>query len=105
MILKNEDGFNFIRDFPFIFAREAMVATHRLFFAPKTLVAIPMTIKLLPETLRKRRAAKGNQKMNPRALRSWLDGGNRPQGKRGRELGSAGTAAFPTHDDRHPGAG
>lgn len=105
MILKNEDGFNFIRDFPFIFAREAMVATHRLFFAPKTLVAIPMTIKLLPETLRKRRAAKGNQKMNPRALRSWLDGGNQPHGERGRELGSAGTAAFPTHDDRHPGAG
>ena len=71
MLLKNEDGFNFVRDFPFILAREAMVVTHRLFFAPKSLVAIPMTIKLLPETLRKRRAAKRSQKMNapPRPLR------------------------------------
>ena len=25
MLLKNEDGFNFVRDFPFILAREAMV--------------------------------------------------------------------------------
>ncbi len=72
MLLKNEDGFNFLRDFPFIVAREAMVVTHRLFFAPKSLVAIPMTVKLLPETLRKRRAAKRGQKMNPRALRHWL---------------------------------
>jgi GT2 family glycosyltransferase len=105
MILKNEDGFNFARDFPFILAREAMVVMHRLFFAPKTLVAIPMTIKLLPETLRKRRAAKGSQKMNARALRRWLDAGIQPYGERGRKLGSADTAAVPAHDDRHPGAG
>ena len=78
MLLKNEDGFNFLRDFPFIVAREAMVVTHRLFFAPKSLVAIPMTVKLLPETLRKRRAAKRGQKMNPRALRHWLAARNRP---------------------------
>jgi hypothetical protein len=76
MLVKNEDGFNFVRDFPFIVAREAMVVTHRLFFAPKSLVAIPMTMRLLPETLRKRRTAKRNQKMNPRALRDWLDGAN-----------------------------
>ena len=76
MLVKNEDGFNLVRDFPFIFAREAMITTHRLFFAPKSLVAIPMTIKLLPETLRKRRVAKRHQTMNPRALRRWLDAGN-----------------------------
>src|SRR5262245_44679997 len=78
MLLKNEDGFNFVRDFPFIVAREAMVVTHRLFFAPKSLVAIPMTIKLLPKTLRKRRAAKRGQTMNPRALRHWLEARDRP---------------------------
>lgn len=75
MLLKNEDASNFARDFPFILGREALVATHRLFFAPRTLVAIPLTIKLLPETLRKRRAAKRNQTMSPRALRGWLDNG------------------------------
>ena len=105
MLLKHEDGFNFVRDFPFILAREVSIATHRLFFAPRSLVAIPMTIKLLPETLRKRRAAKQNQKMNPRALRRWLDAGNQPLGERGHELESAGRAAFPAHHDRHPGSG
>jgi hypothetical protein len=74
MLLKNEDGFNFARDFPFIVAREAMVLLHRMLFAPKTLVAVPITLKLIPETLRKRRAAKRNQSMDPRALRRWLAG-------------------------------
>jgi GT2 family glycosyltransferase len=73
MLLKNEDGYNFVRDFPFIFAREAMVVTHRLLFAPRSLVAVPMTLKVLRETLRKRRAAKAKQRMNPRSLRRWLD--------------------------------
>jgi GT2 family glycosyltransferase len=103
MLLKHEDAFNFVRDFPFILGREAMVATHRLFFAPRTLVAIPMTIKLLPETLRKRRVAKRNQRMNPRALRRWLDVGNEPRGERRREAGSPGTVS--ARDDRRPGAG
>jgi GT2 family glycosyltransferase len=103
MLLKNEDAFNFVRDFPFILGREAMVATHRLFFAPTTLVAIPMTIKLLPETLRKRSAAKRTQKMNPRALRQWLDAGTKPNDEPGRGVGSAGTAAFSADADRHPG--
>ena len=92
MLLKNEDGFNFVRDFPFIVAREAMVVTHRLFFAPKTLVAIPMTIRLLPETLRKRRVAKGTQKMDPRAFRRWLETESRPRGERSRTSESVGGA-------------
>jgi GT2 family glycosyltransferase len=72
MLLKNEDAYNFARDFPFILAREAMVAFHHLLFAPKALVAVPMTLKLLRETLRKRRAAKAKQTMDPSALRRWL---------------------------------
>jgi hypothetical protein len=72
MLLKNEDVSNLVRDFPFIFAREAIIVTHHLFFATRALVAIPMTLKLIPETRRKRRAAKRNQKMDPRALRRWL---------------------------------
>lgn len=72
MLLKNEDGHNFRRDFPFILAREAMVVTHHLLFAPRVLVAVPMTLKILRETLRKRRAAKAKQRMDPRALRRWL---------------------------------
>jgi GT2 family glycosyltransferase len=73
MLLKNEDPYNFVRDFPFILAREAMVVVHNLVFAPRALVAVPMTLKILRETLRKRRAAKAKQRMDPRALRRWLD--------------------------------
>jgi GT2 family glycosyltransferase len=108
MLLKNEDGFNFVRDFPFIFAREAMVATHRLLFAPKALVAIPMTLRLLPETLRKRRAAKRRQKMNPRALRWWLAAGavQSRSARRATPHSSVGGASSPrAYDDRRPGLG
>jgi len=73
MLLKNEDLSNFIRDFHFIFGRETIIATHRLLFTPKSLAAIPITLKLLPQTLKKRRAAKRAQSMDPKALRFWLD--------------------------------
>jgi GT2 family glycosyltransferase len=73
MLVKNEDLYNFVRDFPFILAREAMVVSHNLLFAPRALVAVPMTIKVLRQTLRKRRATKAKQRMDPRALRHWLD--------------------------------
>ena len=73
LLLKNEDRSNFIRDFPFILGREAMVVTHNLLFAPRTLAAIPMTLKVLGGTLRKRRAMKARQRMDPLALRRWID--------------------------------
>jgi GT2 family glycosyltransferase len=73
MLLKNEDAYNFVRDFPFILARELMVVTHNLLFAPRALVAVPMTLRIVPETLRKRRAAKAKQRMRPPSLRHWLD--------------------------------
>jgi GT2 family glycosyltransferase len=72
MLLKNEDRYNFARDFPFILAREVMVVVHNLVFAPRALVAVPMTLRIFRETLRKRRAAKATQRMDPRALRHWL---------------------------------
>jgi GT2 family glycosyltransferase len=73
LLLKNEDGYNFIRDAPFIVVRELTVLAHNLVFSPRSLKAIPMTIRILPETLRKRRAAKRRQRMEPVALRRWLD--------------------------------
>jgi GT2 family glycosyltransferase len=72
MLLKNEDLSNFVRDFPYILGREAMVVAHRLVFAPRSLVAVPMTVRILPETLRKRRVAKRSQTMKPSTLRGWL---------------------------------
>jgi GT2 family glycosyltransferase len=72
LLLKNEDAYNFIRDAPFILARELTVLGHSLVFSPRSLKAIPMTIRILPETLRKRRAAKRRQRMDAAALRRWL---------------------------------
>jgi GT2 family glycosyltransferase len=74
MLVKYEDGSNFVRDLPFILSREVAVAFHHLLFAPGALAAIPMTLKLLPEALRKRRAVKRTQVMDPRELRRWLPG-------------------------------
>jgi len=73
LLLKHEDLYNFIRDAPFIIAREVMVIGHGLVSSPRTLKAIPMTVRLLPETLRKRRAAKARQRMDAAALRRWID--------------------------------
>jgi len=78
MLVKNEDGFNFVRDLPFILSRELAIAIHHLLFAPRSLAAVPMTLKLLPETLRKRRAVKRSQVVKPRELRPWLVGSRRP---------------------------
>ena len=80
MLIKYEDGFNFVRDLPFILARELTIALHHLLFAPRALVAVPMTLKLLPQTLRKRRAVKRAQVMDPRELRRWLADGQAPRG-------------------------
>ena len=73
LLLKNEDVYNFIRDAPFILARELAVIGHGLAFSPRTLKTIPMTIRIVPETLRKRRAAKARQRMDAAALRRWID--------------------------------
>ena len=73
LLLKNEDTYNFVRDAPFILARELTVLGHNLVFSPRSLQAIPMTVKILPETLRKRRVAKSRQRMQAVALRRWFD--------------------------------
>ena len=72
MLVKNEDGRNFVRDLPHIALREAAVMGHHLLFAPRSLAAIPLTVRLLPETLAKRRAIKQGQVLAPRALRRWI---------------------------------
>jgi GT2 family glycosyltransferase len=72
MLLKNEDVSNLARDFPFIVGRELMVVGHRLLFAPRSLAAVPMTVRITRQTLRKRRAVKAGQRISPKTVRSWL---------------------------------
>lgn len=79
MLIKYEDGYNFVRDLPLILIRELTIALHHLVFAPRSLAAIPQTLKLLPRTLRKRRAVKRSQVMDPHEVRRWLVGGGAPR--------------------------
>ena len=72
MLVKNEDRGNFLRDLPFIIARESLVLGYNLLFAPKTLRAVAEFAKLLPATLAKRRFIKATQVTPPRELRQWL---------------------------------
>jgi hypothetical protein len=72
MLVKNEDGPNFLKDLPFILARESLVLGYNLLFAPKTLRAIAEFAKLLPAALAKRRSIKARQVTPPRELRRWL---------------------------------
>ena len=81
MLIKNEDLPNLARDFPFILGRELMVVGHRLLFSPRSLAAVPMTLRITRQTLQKRRAVKAGQRMSPKAVRSWLgDDGRRAVG-------------------------
>jgi GT2 family glycosyltransferase len=72
MLAKNEDGYNFVRDLPFIVGRELMVFTYNLFFAPRTLVAVKHFAKAYSSALAKRRVIKRRQQIAPREFRRWL---------------------------------
>ena len=72
MLLKNEDLPNLARDFPFILGRELLVLGHRLVFSPRSLAAVPMTLRITRQTLRKRSAVKASQRVSPKAVRGWL---------------------------------
>jgi hypothetical protein len=83
MLLKNEDLPNLARDFPFILGRELLVVGHRLIFSPRSLAAVPMTLRITRETLQKRRAVKASQRVSPKAVRGWLgDEGRAAVGRR-----------------------
>jgi GT2 family glycosyltransferase len=97
MLIKYEDGVNLGRDLPLILARELTIAFHHLLFSPTSLAAIPMTLKLVRQTLRKRRAVKRSQVMDPHDLRWWFAGGQAPNlpsappsGMRHSDVGASG---------------
>lgn len=96
MLLKNEDPSNFARDFPFVVGRDLMIFAHHAVFAPRALVAVPMTLRLLPATWRKRRFAKRRRRMDPRELRRWLESGSGDTADTARFGAAGGTSARTT---------
>jgi GT2 family glycosyltransferase len=54
-IIKNDHGWNFYRDLPWIAARELAMFAFVVCFMPDTLLAVPEFLRLLPKMLSKRR--------------------------------------------------
>jgi GT2 family glycosyltransferase len=75
MMTKNEDLSNFLRDSPYILAREATVLAHNLIFAPRSLVAVREFVRLWTSARKKRRIIKRRQVSSPSQMRLWLGGG------------------------------
>jgi GT2 family glycosyltransferase len=73
LLVKNEDRANFLRDLPFVAARELMVLAYNTVFAPRiTLAAIRGFARALPAARRKRRAVKPVQSVRPAEIRRWF---------------------------------
>ncbi|MGC2423985.1 MAG: glycosyltransferase family 2 protein [Nitrospirota bacterium] len=68
-ILKNDDPVNFVKDLPYIMPYEFKLILFSLFFEPFLLMAFWDIIRLLPETLRKRREIMSRRKTSPSGMR------------------------------------
>ncbi len=73
LLVKNEDGPNFLRHLPFIAAREALVLGYNTLFAPRvTLAAVRGFAGALSGSLARRRAVKARQVASPHEIRRWF---------------------------------
>ncbi len=68
-ILKNDDIINFLRDLPRIAFYDMKLDLYALFFEPFLFLAFRDIIKLLPQTLRKRREIMLRRKVSPQGIR------------------------------------
>ena len=71
-IIKNDFGWTFYRDLPWIACREFAMLAFLLLFMPDTLTAIPDFFRLLPKMLSKRRAIVSRTKSNGVKARDLL---------------------------------
>jgi GT2 family glycosyltransferase len=72
VLVANEDAANFVRDAPFIVARELAVLGYNLVLAPRTLLALRDFVRALPRALVKRRIVRSRRRVPPAELRRWL---------------------------------
>lgn len=72
MMTKNEDLSNFLRDLPYILAREVVVFVHNLIFAPRSLRAVLEFVRLYKTAREKRKVIKRRQAIAPPEMRPWL---------------------------------
>jgi GT2 family glycosyltransferase len=68
-IVKNDATADLLRDLPFIVVRELAVLFYMLLVEPRTLVAVPRFVRVLPHMLRQRRLVQARARAD---LRQWI---------------------------------
>lgn len=71
-IIKNDFGWSFWRDCPFIFGRQLLMLCFIIGFESRTLGAVPDFCRLLPKMLRKRKLIKGTRVIDSREIGKWF---------------------------------
>lgn len=72
-IIKNDFGWGFWRDFPFIATREILLFVYLAIWEPRALGAVPEFLRLLPRILKKRGTIQQNKSVNSRQMSRWFE--------------------------------
>jgi GT2 family glycosyltransferase len=71
-IIKNEFGWSFWRDVPFIFTRETLLFAYLTVCEPRVLRGIPTFLRLLPRILKKRRMVQRTRQVTSAEMSRWF---------------------------------
>lgn len=72
-IIKNDFGWNFWKAFPWIAAREIAMFAYICIFEPRTLAAVPVFFRLLPQMLAKRKIIQGRRTVTSNQMSRWFN--------------------------------
>jgi GT2 family glycosyltransferase len=72
-IIKNDFGWSFLRDSPFIITREVALFFYLLIIEPKLIRGLPEFFKLLPRMLTKRKEIHRKRAVSSREMQRWFD--------------------------------
>jgi GT2 family glycosyltransferase len=73
MLVKNEQARNFARDAPWILAREALIVGYSALLEPRTLRAVPLFFRALPQTLADRRVLMRSRLSTAERVGRWFN--------------------------------
>jgi GT2 family glycosyltransferase len=75
-IIKNDFGWSFLRDMPFIVTRELLLFCYIMVIEPRVITAVPEFIKLLPRILEKRRVIQRERVASSKDMHQWFNNGS-----------------------------
>jgi GT2 family glycosyltransferase len=74
-IIKNDFGWSFVRDLPFIATRELLLFGYLLIIEPKLVAGLPEFFRLLPRILKKRKLIQKSRVATSSEMQRWFDEG------------------------------